>query len=101
MSVRNGGLSLLDTILDRTVIPGYTSVGYRLRRPGWAGIDPAPDALRGSTALVTGAGGGIGKAIAAGLSRLGATILMVVRDRDRGERAREDIAAADPGADLR
>ncbi len=72
MGVRNGGRSLLDTVLDRAVVPGYTRVGYRLRQPGWADIGPAPDALRGRTALVTGGNRGIGKAIAAGLTQLGA-----------------------------
>jgi dehydrogenase/reductase SDR family member 12 len=100
MSVLGGMRSLLDTALDRTVAPGYTSVGYRLRQAGWAD-DPAPDALRGRTALVTGANRGIGKAIAAGLAGLGATVLLTVRDRNSGEQAREDIVGADPDADVR
>jgi dehydrogenase/reductase SDR family protein 12 len=99
MSLRNAGLALLDTVLDRAVIPGYTRIGYRLRQPGWA--DLPHDALQGRTALVTGANSGIGQSIAAGLARLGATVLLTVRDRDRGERARAEITAADPGADLR
>ena len=86
--------SLLDTALDRAVVPGYTSIGYRLRQSGWAD-DPPPDALRGRTALVTGANRGIGKAIAAGLAGLGATVLLTVRDRESGERACEEIVAAD------
>ena len=101
MGVRNGGRSLLDTVLDRAVVPGYTRVGYRLRQPGWADIDPAPDALRGRTALVTGANRGIGQAIAAGLTRLGATVLLTVRDKERGMRARDEISAALPDADVR
>jgi hypothetical protein len=64
MSVFGGLRSLLDTALDRAVVVGYTSVGYRLRQSGWAD-DPPPDALRDRTALVTGANRGIGKAIAA------------------------------------
>ena len=68
MGVRNGGRPLLDTVLDRAVVPGYTRVGYRLRHPGWADLDLAPDALRGRTALVTGANRGIGQAMAAGLT---------------------------------
>ena len=94
---------MLDTALDRTVVPGYTRVGYQLRRSGWAD-DPAPDALRGRTALVTGANRGIGKAIAAGLARLGASVLLTVRDRESGERACGEIRAAaspDHPADLR
>ena len=91
--------SLFDTALDRAVVPGYSSVGYRLRQLGWAD-DPEPGALRGRTALVTGANRGIGKAIAAGLARLGATVLLTVRDRESGERAREEIVAADSEADV-
>jgi dehydrogenase/reductase SDR family member 12 len=90
---------LLDTALDRAVVPGYSTVGFRLRRTGWPN-DPVPDALRGRTALVTGANRGIGKAIAAALARLGATLLLTVRDRDSGERARAEIIAADPDADV-
>lgn len=75
----------LDQAFDRAVVPGYSSVGYRLRQFGWAG-DPAPDSLSGRTALVTGANRGIGKAIAAGLAGLGATVLLTVRDKESGER---------------
>ena len=100
MSVQRGIRSLLDTALDRAVVPGYSSVGYRLRQTGWAN-DPEPGALKGRTALVTGANRGIGKAIAAGLAGLGATVLLTVRDRESGESAREEIVAADPDADVR
>jgi dehydrogenase/reductase SDR family member 12 len=100
MSVHDGLRSLLDTALDRAVVPGYTRVGYQLRQSGWAD-DPRPGALAGRTSLVTGANRGIGKAIAAGLARLGATVLLTVRDRESGERAREEIIAADSAADVR
>lgn len=43
-------------------------------------------------ALVTGANAGIGRATAAGLARRGARVLLVSRDRGRGEAAREEIA---------
>jgi NAD(P)-dependent dehydrogenase (short-subunit alcohol dehydrogenase family) len=102
MSVLGGLRSLFDTALDRAVVPGYTSVGYRLRQMGWAD-DPPPDVLRGRTALVTGANRGIGKAIAAGLAELGATVLLTVRDREAGERACEEIirgARSDYPADV-
>lgn len=99
MSVHTVGRALLDTLLDRTVIPGYTSIGFRLRQSEWAD-DPAPEALRGRTAMVTGASRGLGAAIAAGLAELGATVVLLVRDRERGERARDEIVAAHPAADL-
>ncbi|MDT5347263.1 MAG: dehydrogenase/reductase family er 12 [Mycobacterium sp.] len=91
MSLLGGMRSVLDTALDRAVVPGYTNVGYRVRQLGWPD-DPPPDALTGRTALVTGANRGIGKAIAAGLAGLGATVLLTVRDRESGESARQEIA---------
>ncbi|KAA1251322.1 SDR family NAD(P)-dependent oxidoreductase [Mycobacterium simiae] len=99
MSVFGGIRPLLDTALDRAVVPGYTRIGYQLRRPGWAD-DPPPGALRGRTALVTGANRGLGKAIAAGLAGLGATVLLTVRDRESGEQARDKIAA-ESGTEVR
>ncbi|MBN9388824.1 MAG: SDR family oxidoreductase [Chloroflexi bacterium] len=52
--------------------------------------------------LVTGANSGVGKATALGLARLGATVVMVCRDRARGEAAQADIKAqtANPSVDL-
>ncbi|OOK81711.1 hypothetical protein BZL30_0903 [Mycobacterium kansasii] len=45
MSVFGRLRPLLDTALDRAVVPGYTRIGYQLRRSSWAG-DPPPGALR-------------------------------------------------------
>lgn len=99
MSLRHAGYLFLDSLLDKTVLPGYSKIGYRLRHQQWA-RDPAPDALRSATAMVTGANGGIGKAIAASLAMHGAHVLITVRNRERGERARDELAAAHPGAEL-
>ena len=30
----------LDTVLDRTVVPGYSKIGYGLRRMTWEKDDP-------------------------------------------------------------
>lgn len=85
MGVRDGIVSLFDAVLDRAVVPGYTRIGYRLRTLEWPD-DPPVDALRGRTALVTGSNRGLGKAIAAGLAGLGATVLLTVRDGAKGSR---------------
>ncbi|MDZ7883345.1 MAG: SDR family NAD(P)-dependent oxidoreductase [Mycobacterium sp.] len=90
--------TVLDGVLDRTVVPGYTRLGLAVRERFWSPLDP--DALAGSTILVTGANSGIGKAIAAGVAGLGGTVLLTVRDRARGESARKDIFDDTPGADV-
>lgn len=48
-------------------------------------------ALRGKVVMVTGANSGMGKEISVGLARLGATLVMVSRDRQRGESARSVV----------
>ncbi len=85
---RSPATHALDTVLDRTVVPGYTKIGYRLRRRTWAADDPRPGALRGRTVVVTGASSGLGKAAAAAMARLGATVHLVVRDLQKGRRRR-------------
>ncbi|EMD27611.1 SDR family NAD(P)-dependent oxidoreductase [Amycolatopsis azurea] len=83
-----------DTVLDRTLL-GYSSIGHFLRRRWWP-EDPAPDALAGKVAVVTGAKAGLGKATAIGLARLGATVRIAVRGD--GDAARAEIERAAPGA---
>lgn len=93
---------VLDIALDRTIVAGWSRLGFLLRSRSWTGdrADPAPGALRGRVAVVTGASAGLGLATATGLARLGATVHLVVRDEQRGERARAAVAAAVPGAGL-
>ncbi|MFC9790477.1 SDR family NAD(P)-dependent oxidoreductase [Rhodococcus sp. NPDC127528] len=92
--------SVLDDLLDRTIAPGYSRLGFAVRQRSWPVTDPAPGALVGATVLVTGANSGIGKAVATGVAALGATVLMTVRDVERGNAARRDVLAVVPGADL-
>ena len=91
--------SIIDTLLDRTVIPGYTRLGYELRRRTWD--DSELDDMSGRTVLVTGATSGLGRAAAEGFARLGASVELLSRDRRRGEDARDEIARRSGSDDVR
>jgi retinol dehydrogenase-12 len=56
--------------------------------------------MDGRVALVTGATGGIGKAVATSLARQGATVVVVGRSKQRAEDAMREIRAAVPTARL-
>lgn len=59
-------------------------------------------AMQGKICLITGANSGIGKATALGLAKMGATVVLVSRDRARGEQAQSEIKAqsGNPNIDL-
>jgi dehydrogenase/reductase SDR family member 12 len=94
MSIR----TFVDDALDRTVVPGFSRLGplIRSRVAGW---DALPS-LAGRTVLVTGANGGLGLAASHELARLGASLRMLVRDAERGERARAEVVAASGNDDV-
>jgi NAD(P)-dependent dehydrogenase (short-subunit alcohol dehydrogenase family) len=58
------------------------------------------DSLLGKVAMVTGANSGMGKEIALGLAKMGATLVMVSRDPGRGEAARADVQAKTGNRDV-
>ena len=56
--------------------------------------------MNGKVVLITGASSGLGLAAAEGFARLGATVWLVVRSRERGEHARARIAERSGNGDV-
>jgi dehydrogenase/reductase SDR family member 12 len=84
---------VVDQIADWTVLPGYSRLGFAVRRLLWREAAPPTSGLLGRRILVTGASSGIGEALSEQLARAGASVLMGVRSIERGDSAKGRIAA--------
>lgn len=99
--------SAVDAGLERSIAGSFSRIGPAVRRRlfGWDSL--ASHRLDGRTAVVTGASSGLGATAATWLARLGADVVILVRDTDRGARvakaieratgARVDVVRADMG----
>ncbi len=90
---------LLDAVLDRLVVPGYSRLGPALRHRWWP-ADPAPGSMAGKRVLVSGATSGIGEAMARAFLELGATVHVLGRNRAKTETLVARLRADHPGADV-
>jgi NAD(P)-dependent dehydrogenase (short-subunit alcohol dehydrogenase family) len=73
--------AVIDGVLGATVVGSFSMVGIAVRR--CIGPWSEPPLLEGKLFVVTGASSGIGRAIAVGLARLGAHLVVVGRDDER------------------
>jgi dehydrogenase/reductase SDR family protein 12 len=85
---------LIDGFLELAVVPSFSAIGIRVRRRLWRWSDPAPGALAGRTALVTGATGGLGRAVAEALAELGARVILLGRDPAKLAELSDRLSAA-------
>jgi len=72
-------------------LPSFSRIGYLCRSRSWAPLDAD---FSGQTWLVTGASGGIGRAICTGAAQRGARVLAVARDEGRLAAVRSQGGAA-------
>lgn len=85
---------VIDALLELAVVPSFSRIGPVVRSRLWGWREPAPMVLAGRTALVTGATGGLGRATAESLGRLGARVLLVGRDQARLDVLRASLIEA-------
>jgi NAD(P)-dependent dehydrogenase (short-subunit alcohol dehydrogenase family) len=84
--------TLVDKVVEGPVLTSFTSIGYdiRSRVDDWTDLDQYD--LSGRTVVVTGATSGLGRAAAAQFLWLGADVIILGRDAERTERARDALA---------
>jgi dehydrogenase/reductase SDR family protein 12 len=83
--------SLVDDLLEVTVLGSFTRLGPAIRRRLWRWEEPPPGALIGGTVLVTGPTSGLGRVTTERLAGLGARVILVGRDRAKLEALRDEL----------
>ena len=89
--------TVIDSAMDLTVAPGYTKIGFRVRRAlGWEPLEPG--CMRGRRVIVTERTRVWALRAPARCGLSGADVHIVVRDRGKGESAAEQIDGHGEGA---
>ncbi len=92
--------SFIDALMEATVVPSFTNVGYRLRSRMARWEPLASDLLTARTIVITGATSGLGRYAAEEFARLGAHVVLVGRDLVKVERAQSEIASSTGSSEL-
>jgi NAD(P)-dependent dehydrogenase (short-subunit alcohol dehydrogenase family) len=90
-----------DAALEAPIVPSFTKLGPAVRRRLWSWEDIGPDALTGQVVVITGATSGLGKVMAAGVGRGGATVEVVGRNEERGADVVAELRSAAVAARFR
>ncbi|NND90132.1 MAG: SDR family NAD(P)-dependent oxidoreductase [Granulosicoccus sp.] len=85
---------VLDTLIEKTIIPSFSSIGPRLRRRLYHWQDLASYSLEGRVIVLTGGTSGIGQAAADLYAALGATLVLVARDPGKTQQSIARLKAA-------
>ena len=88
---------LLDDALELSIVGSFTKLGYEARRHLFDWQDVRDLRMDGAVVVITGGNSGLGLVTATQLASIGAAIRIVVRNPERGEAARRQIAAAGGG----
>ncbi len=83
--------TLIDDLLEVTVVGSFSRIGPAIRRRLFSWTPPPPDALASRTALVTGPTSGLGRQVADELAALGARVVLVGRDHERLTAVRDEL----------
>jgi dehydrogenase/reductase SDR family member 12 len=85
---------VVDKVLEGTIALSFSRVGYQVRRRMFAWDDLDAYDATGRNIIVTGATSGLGRAAAAKLASLGASVCLLGRDPERTEAVRAALAEA-------
>ena len=85
--------SLIDVALELPVVPSFSRIGFAVRRRLFDWPDAESWSMTGRTVVITGATSGLGRQAAGSFARMGASLVLVGRDRgppgaDAGRAAR-------------
>jgi NAD(P)-dependent dehydrogenase (short-subunit alcohol dehydrogenase family) len=83
--------TLIDDLLEITVVGSFTRIGSAARRRLFGWSDPPPGALAGRTVLVTGPTSGLGRAATLEFAALGARVILVGRDEGKLRALRDEL----------
>ena len=84
--------AFLSNALDAAVVPGFSKIGYAIRKRlgNWQPISSFD--LRGKTVIITGPTSGLGEQVARQLALTGANLVLVARNEEKCARVINEIA---------
>jgi NAD(P)-dependent dehydrogenase (short-subunit alcohol dehydrogenase family) len=85
--------TFLSNALDAAVVPGFSKIGYAIRKRlgNWQPISSFD--LRGKTVVITGPTSGLGEQVARQLAPTGANLVLVARNEQKCARVIDEIAS--------